>query len=91
MTIVDDFFREAVDILVGRGISGNCAASRLSEFGRFRGLPLTIRTKARGHGERAGPMGQLSTVLRSAADSGRQTDPERVHRIVQRQAQRRKS
>ena len=44
LTIVDDFSREAVDILVDRGISGHYVARRLSEIGRFRGLPLTIRT-----------------------------------------------
>ena len=36
--------REAVDILVDRGISGHYVARRLSEIGRFRGLPLTNRT-----------------------------------------------
>ncbi len=44
LTIVDDYSREAVDILVDRGISGDYVARRLSEIGRFRGLPLTIRT-----------------------------------------------
>jgi len=44
LTIVDDYSREAVDILVDRGISGHYVARRLSEIGRFRGLPLTIRT-----------------------------------------------
>lgn len=42
LTIVDDYSREAVDILVGRGISGHYVARRLSEIGRFRSLPLTI-------------------------------------------------
>jgi putative transposase len=44
LTIVDDYSREAIDILVDRVISGHYVARRLSEFGRFRGLPLTIRT-----------------------------------------------
>jgi putative transposase len=44
LTIVDDYFRGAVDILIDRGISGHYVARRLSEIGRFRGLPLTIRT-----------------------------------------------
>jgi putative transposase len=44
LTIVDDYSREAVDILVDRGISGHYVARRLSEIGCFRGLPLTIRT-----------------------------------------------
>jgi putative transposase len=44
LTIVDDYSREAVDILVDRGMSGRYVARRLSEIGRFRGLPLTIRT-----------------------------------------------
>jgi len=44
LTIVDDCFREAVDILMDRGISAHYVARRLSEIGRFRGLPLTIRT-----------------------------------------------
>jgi putative transposase len=44
LTIVDDYSREAVDILLDRGISGHYVARRLSEIGRFRGLPLTIRT-----------------------------------------------
>jgi putative transposase len=44
LTIVDDYSREAVDILVDRGISGHYVARRLSEIGRFRRLPLAIRT-----------------------------------------------
>ena len=42
LTIVDDYLREAVDILVDRGIFGHYVARRLSEIGRFRGLSLTI-------------------------------------------------
>jgi putative transposase len=44
LTIVDDYSRELVNILVDRGISGHYVARRLSEIGRFRGLPLTILT-----------------------------------------------
>jgi hypothetical protein len=44
LTIVDDDCREGVDILVDQGISGHDVARRLSEIGRFRGLPRTIRT-----------------------------------------------
>lgn len=44
LTIVDDYSREAVDILVDRSISGHYVARRLPEIGHFRGLPLTSRT-----------------------------------------------
>jgi putative transposase len=44
LTIVDDFTKEAVDIVVDHGISGLYVTRVLDRAGRFRGLPQTIRT-----------------------------------------------
>ena len=44
LTIVDDFTKEAVDIVVDHGISGRYVARVLDAAGRFRQLPATIRT-----------------------------------------------
>ena len=44
LTIVDDFTKEAVDIVVDHGISGRYVTRVLDAAGRFRQLPATIRT-----------------------------------------------
>ena len=44
LTIVDDFTKEAVDIVVDHGISGQYVTRVLEAAGRFRALPQTIRT-----------------------------------------------
>jgi putative transposase len=44
LTIVDDFTKEAIDIVVDHGISGQYVARVLDQAGRFRELPRVIRT-----------------------------------------------
>jgi putative transposase len=44
LTIVDDFSKEAVDIVLDHGISGLYVTRVLDQAARFRGLPRTIRT-----------------------------------------------
>ena len=44
LTIVDDFTKEAIDIPVDHGISGEYVAGVLDRVGQFRGLPEVIRT-----------------------------------------------
>jgi putative transposase len=44
LTIVDDFTKEAVDIVVDHGISGHYVTRALDAAARFRCLPQTIRT-----------------------------------------------
>lgn len=44
LTIVDDFTKESIDIVVDRGISGRYVTRALDQAARFRGLPLTVRT-----------------------------------------------
>ena len=44
LTIVDDFTRECLDIVVDYGISGAYVARVLQTIGQFRGLPRAIRT-----------------------------------------------
>jgi putative transposase len=44
LTIVDDFTKEAVDIVVDHGISGRYVARVLDRAVQFRGLPRAIRT-----------------------------------------------
>lgn len=44
LTIVDDFTKEAVDIVVDHGISGLYVARALDRAGRFRGYPKALRT-----------------------------------------------
>ncbi len=44
LTIVDDFTKEAVDIVVDHGISGRYVARVLDRAIQFRGLPRAIRT-----------------------------------------------
>ena len=44
LTIVDDFTRECLDIVVDHGISGGYVARVLDAIGQFRGLPRAIRT-----------------------------------------------
>lgn len=44
LTIVDDFTKEAIDIVVDHGISGQYVARVLEQAGRFRELPRVIRT-----------------------------------------------
>jgi len=44
LTIVDDFTRECLDIVVDYGISGGYVARVLQAIGQFRGLPRAIRT-----------------------------------------------
>lgn len=44
LTIIDDFTKEAVDIVVDHGISGMYVTRVLERIGRFRGLPQVIRT-----------------------------------------------
>jgi len=44
LTIVDDFTKEAVDIVVDHGISGHYVTRALDAAVRFRSLPETIRT-----------------------------------------------
>lgn len=44
LTIVDDFTKEAVDIVVDHGISGHYVTRALDAAARFRSLPETIRT-----------------------------------------------
>jgi Integrase core domain len=46
LTIVDDFTRKAVDIVIDHGISGRYVTRVLDRAGCFRGLPRTIRTGA---------------------------------------------
>lgn len=44
LTIVDDFTKESVDIVVDHGIGGAYITRVLDQVGKFRGLPQTIRT-----------------------------------------------
>jgi putative transposase len=44
LTIVDDFTRECLDIVVDYGISGGYVARVLDAIGKFRGLPRAVRT-----------------------------------------------
>src|SRR3974377_1320424 len=44
LTIVDDFSKESVDIVVDHGISGLYVTRVLDRAVRFRGRPLSIRT-----------------------------------------------
>jgi putative transposase len=44
LTIVDDFTKEAIDIVVDHGISGQYVARVLDRAGQFRALPRVIRT-----------------------------------------------
>jgi putative transposase len=44
LTVVDDFTRECLDIVVDYGISGGYVARVLEAIGKFRGLPRSIRT-----------------------------------------------
>ena len=44
LTIVDDFTKEAVDIVADHGISGQYVTRVLDRAARFRGLPVAIRT-----------------------------------------------
>jgi putative transposase len=44
LTIVDDFTKEAVDIVVDHGISGHYVTRALDAAARFQSLPETIRT-----------------------------------------------
>ncbi len=44
LTIVDDFTKEAVDIVVDHGISGLYVARALDRAARFRGYPKALRT-----------------------------------------------
>lgn len=44
LTIVDDFTKEAIDIVVDHGISGHYVARVLEQAGHFRELPRVIRT-----------------------------------------------
>ena len=44
LTIVDDFTRECLDIVVDYGISGSYVARVLQAIGQFRGLPRAVRT-----------------------------------------------
>jgi putative transposase len=44
LTIVDDFSKEAVDIVVDHTISGDYVTRALDQAARFRGLPRAIRT-----------------------------------------------
>jgi putative transposase len=44
LTIVDDLTREAIDIIVDHGISGQYITRVLDQAGRFRELPKVIRT-----------------------------------------------
>ena len=44
LTIVDDFTKESVDIVVDHGIGGDYVARVLDRAGQFRGLPQVIRT-----------------------------------------------
>ena len=44
LTIVDDFTKEAVDIVVDHGIGGEYVTHVLDHIARFRGLPRSVRT-----------------------------------------------
>jgi putative transposase len=44
LTVVDDFTKEAIDIVVDHGISGQYVTRVLESAARFRDLPKTIRT-----------------------------------------------
>ncbi|AIO52224.1 integrase core domain protein [Burkholderia mallei] len=44
LTVVDDFTKEAVDIVVDHGISGLYVARALDRAARFRGYPKAVRT-----------------------------------------------
>jgi transposase InsO family protein len=44
LTIVDDYTKEAIDIPVDHGISGEYVTRVLDRVGQFRGLPQVIRT-----------------------------------------------
>ena len=44
LTVVDDFTKESVEILVDQGISGHRVAWALDEVARFRGYPKAVRT-----------------------------------------------
>jgi putative transposase len=44
LTIVDDYTKEAIDIPVDHGISGEYVTRVLDQVGQFRGLPQVIQT-----------------------------------------------
>jgi putative transposase len=44
LTIVDDFTKESVNIVLDHGISGQYVTRVLDQLGHFRGLPRSIRT-----------------------------------------------
>jgi putative transposase len=44
LTIVDDFTKESIDIVVDHGISGRYVTRVLDQIGQFRALPRVIRT-----------------------------------------------
>ena len=44
LTIVDEFTKESIDIVVDHGISGLYVARILDQVARFRGYPKAVRT-----------------------------------------------
>jgi putative transposase len=81
LTIVDDFTKEAIDIVVDHGISGQYVTRVLDAAARFRELPKTIRTDQgpEFHRQSHGHLG-LSAWDRAALDRGRQAHAERLCR-----------
>lgn len=80
LTVVDDFTKESVDIVVEHGISGLYVARALDRAARFRGYPKALRT-GQGPEFTSRALDQWAYEI----DSGRQADAECLHRVVQRQ------
>ena len=81
LTIVDDFTKESVDIVVDHGIGGEYVTHVLDRIGRFRGLPRSVRTDQGPsvHRQSARCLG-LPARNRATPDRSGQADAERVHR-----------
>jgi putative transposase len=84
LTVVDDFTKEAADIVVDHGISGLYVARALDRAARFRGYP---KPGSGIHEPGTRPMG-VCERRHAKVDSARKADAECVHRIVQRQVPR---
>lgn len=56
LTIVDDFTKESVDIVIDHGISGRYVTRVLDGVAQLRGLPRSIRTDHRVRSSREKPL-----------------------------------
>lgn len=88
LTVVDDFSRECVDIAVDHGMGGEYVVRLLDQAAQFRGYPLAIRTDQGPEFTSLAFMTWAGRTRRSApAQRCRLSDPERLHRELQRQVQ----